>query len=91
MFITESESEDSHGLGILFLELGDGGGILRNIGRFDIENDFIELTECKDQLDLLLPGVIIACGELVDHESAKTAALIHDNWLRKFGLLRNLT
>jgi hypothetical protein len=55
MFIAESESDDGLGLGILFPELGDGGGILRNIGRLDIENNFIELTECEDQLDLLLP------------------------------------
>jgi hypothetical protein len=63
----------------LFLEVDYGGGILQNIGQLDIENDFIELTECEDQLYLLFPGVVVACGELVDLESAKTAALIHDS------------
>jgi hypothetical protein len=45
------------------------------------KTNFIELTGSEDQLDLLLPGVVVACCELVDLESAETATLIYDTWL----------
>jgi hypothetical protein len=78
MFIAERKADHSLGLGIFLPELGSGGGIQHNIRRSNVEDDFIELTESEDQLDLLLPGVLVACGELVDLESADTATLIHD-------------
>jgi hypothetical protein len=81
MFIAESESDHHLGLGILLPEFGDGGGVLQNIGRSGVEADLIKLTECEDQLDLLLPCVVIPCGELVDLESAKTATLRNLTWV----------
>jgi hypothetical protein len=35
----------------------------------------------QDQLDLLLPGVVVTRGELFDLESTETAALIRDSGL----------
>jgi hypothetical protein len=81
MFIAESKTDHSIGLGIFLPDVRSGGGIQHNICRSNVEDDSIELTESEDQLDLLLPGVVVTCGELFDLASTETAALIHDSGL----------